>query len=189
MRPARATETPAPQRRSGEGASAPRPGAAPLLPGAGPTMALRTLAPKYPGHQGTGKTDPTAARSMRRLETGGLGHPPPPPRRSRRRHKLQLTREEREAMRRLQERNAAQWTDAVRRASRAPAVRAALSNILKWDYFMDNPAPHMRDRALLFIWASEWTPENDPAPAVLARALQRLGFPRRVAEMRSRVGE
>ena len=188
MRPARATETPVPQRRSGEGASAPRPGAAPLLPGAGPTMALRTLAPKYPGHQGTGKTDPTAARSMRRLETGGLGHPPPTPRRSRRRHKLRLTLEERLALKRLRELNSDQLIRALRKI-RTPSVRASASAVAAWDLVLDVSGPHMRRKEQILSWAGEWTPENDPRPAVLARALVKIGYPPRVAEARARIGE
>lgn len=112
---------------------------------------------------------------------------PPRPRKSRRRKKLQLTQEELTALQKLRERNAAQWLDAVRQASRTPSVRAHLAAIVVWDYFFDNPEPHMRDRALLFQWMREWTMQTCPNPAVLARALIRLGYPPRLAELRSRI--
>lgn len=113
----------------------------------------------------------------------------PQPRKSRRRNKPRLTQEEAAALQRLRERNAAQWLDAVRQASRTPSVRAQLAAIVVWDYFFDSSVPHLRDRALLMKWMREWTPQNCPKPAVLARALTRLGYPPRVAEARSRLGE
>lgn len=172
--------------------SAPHPcGAGPLVPGSQSPSHQVTQLPSYPvpqspGRNGAGEPGHKPTRSQSRLERKRRV---PKPRKSRRISQPRLTREERAAMRRLRERNARQWIDAVRRASRAPAVRAALASALIWDYFMDNPAAHMRERALLLKWSAEWTLENDPAPAVLARALQRLGFPKRVAELRSRVGE
>lgn len=108
-------------------------------------------------------------------------------RKSRRRKKLRLTQEELAVLQKLRERNAAQWTDAVRRASRTPSIRAHLAAIVVWDYFFDKPAPHMRDRALLMKWMREWTPQNCSKPAVLARVLEKCGFPPKVAEARSRV--
>lgn len=110
----------------------------------------------------------------------------PRPRKSRRRKKPRLTHEELAALQKLRERNAAQWLDAVRQASRTPSVRAQLAAIVVWDYFFDNPEPHMRDRALLIQWMREWSMQTCPNPAVLARALIRLGYPPRLAELRSR---
>ena len=112
---------------------------------------------------------------------------PPRPRKSRRRKKLSLTPEELAGLQKLRERNAAQWLDAVRQASRTPSVRAHLAAIVIWDYFFDNPEPHMRDRALLIQWMREWSMQTCPNPAVLARALIRLGYPPRLAELRSRI--
>jgi len=112
---------------------------------------------------------------------------PPRPRKSRRHKKLRLTQEELAALQKLRERNAAQWLDAVRQASRTPSVRSQLAAIVVWDYFFDNPEPHMRDRALLFQWMREWSMQTCPNPAVLARALIRLGYPPRLAEQRSRI--
>ena len=134
-------------------------------------MALRTLAPKYPG----------------RLETGGLGHPPPPPRRSRRRHKLRLTLEERLALKRLRELNSDQLIRALRKI-RTPSVRASASAVAAWDLVLDVSGPHMRRKEQILAWAGEWTPENDPRPAVLSRALVKIGYPPRVAEARAQIG-
>ena len=113
----------------------------------------------------------------------------PQPRKSRRRKKPRLTQEELAALQKLRERNAAQWLDAVRLASRTPSVRSQLAAIVVWDYFFDNRSPHMRDRALLMKWMREWKPQGCPRPTVLARALEKCGFPPKVAEARSRVGE
>ena len=112
---------------------------------------------------------------------------PPRPRKSRRRKKLSLTPEELAGLQKLRERNAAQWLDAVRQASRTPSVRAHLAAIVIWDYFFDNPEPHMRDRALLIQWMREWSMQTCPNPAVLARALIRLGYPPRLAKERSQI--
>ena len=112
---------------------------------------------------------------------------PSQPRKSRRRKKPRLTQEELAALQKLRERNASQWLDAVRQASRTPSVRAQLAAIVVWDYFFDNPEPHMRDRALLIQWMREWSMQTCPNQAVLARALIRLGYPPRLAELRSRI--
>jgi hypothetical protein len=109
------------------------------------------------------------------------------PRRSRRRKRPRLKPEELVALQKLRERNASQWLDAVRQASRTQSVRAQLAAIVVWDYFFDNPEPHMRDRALLIQWMREWSMQTCPNQAVLARALIRLGYPPRLAELRSRI--
>lgn len=106
---------------------------------------------------------------------------------SRRRKTPQLTQDEVDALQKLHERNAAQWLDAVRYASRTPSVRAQLAAIVVWDYFFDNPSPHMRDRTVLIQWMREWSMQTCPNPTVLARALVRLGFPPRLALERSRI--
>ena len=180
-------------------------GAGPLVPGSqvpshSGTQLPATKSPsqpvtQLPGRQGAGATgnEPLgrqvagepgqqAARSPGRL---GTGYPPPKPRKSRRISQACLTREERMALRRLGERNATQWIAAVKAASRTPSLRAQLSAIVLFDHLYDAPEPWKKNRGPLDEWAAEWTPETSPNPAVLARALVRLGFPLRLAEHRA----
>ena len=126
-----------------------------------------------------------ASRSPGRVRSP---HPPPAPRKSRRIRQPRLTREEREAMRRLRERNAAQWVDAVKKI-RTPSVRAHISAVVLFEFLYDHDEPWMKNRGPLDEWASHWTPETCPKPAVLARALIKVGYPPRFAEARAWIGE
>lgn len=91
-------------------------------------------------------------------------------------------------MRRLRERNADQWVEAVKRI-RTPSVRAHASALAWWDYLMDAPEPWLQNRGQIAKWAGEYSEETCPKPAVLARALVRIGYPPRVATARAWVGE
>lgn len=145
-------------------------GSVPLPPGAGPSMALRTMTARAPG----------------RVGAGGFGHPPPTPRRSRRRRKRQP--EETKILRQLRERSAADWIRVVKKL-RTPSVRAHVSAVILFDWLYDAVEPWKKNRGPLDFWASGWAPETCPGPKVLAKALVKVGYPPREAEVRSRIGE
>lgn len=153
--------------------------------GAGSAAPMKEHAPRPEGAGGRGDTRPRVARSPSRL---GTGHPPPRPRNSRRISQPRLTREERKAMRRLRERNAQQWIDAVKKI-RTPSVRAQAAAIVLWDWLYDATDPWLKNRRPLDKWAGEYSEETCPKPAVLARALVKVGYPARLAEIRAWIGE
>lgn len=91
-------------------------------------------------------------------------------------------------MQRLQERNAVQWVDAVKKI-RTPSVRAQVSAICWFDFLMDAPEPWLQNRGQIVEWAGEYSEATCPKPAVLARALVRVGYPQTVAVARAWIGE
>ena len=91
-------------------------------------------------------------------------------------------------MRRLRERNATQWVAAVKKI-RTPLVRAQVSAVINWDWLYDAMDPWLKNRGPLDKWAGECLPENCPKPAVLARALVKVGYPPGVAVARAWIGE
>ena len=91
-------------------------------------------------------------------------------------------------MRRHRSRNAQQWIDAVKKI-RTPSVRAQVSAICWFDFLMDAPEPWLQNRGQIVEWAGEYSEETCPKPTVLARALEKIGYPPRVAEKRAWIGE
>ena len=91
-------------------------------------------------------------------------------------------------MRRLRERNVQQLIDAVKKI-RTPSVRAQVAAIVLWDFLMDAPEPWLQNRGQIVEWAGEYSEATCPKPAVLARALVRVGYPQTVAVARAWIGE
>ena len=81
-----------------------------------------------------------------------------------------------------------QWIDAVKKI-RTPLVRAQVAAIVLWDWIWDATEPWLKNYGPLKEWAGDCLPENCPKPAVLARALIKVGYPPRVAEIRAWIGE
>ena len=88
----------------------------------------------------------------------------------------------------LRGRNAQQWIDAVKQI-RTPSVRAHVAAIVLWDWLYDAQEPWLKNRGALDKWAGEYSEETCPKPSVLARALEKIGYPPRVAETRAWIGE
>lgn len=71
---------------------------------------------------------------------------------------------------------------------RTPSVRAQVAAIVLWDWLYDATDPWLKNRGPLDKWAGEYSEETCPKPAVLARALVKVGYPARVAEIRAWIG-